>query len=151
MRSRISIRRCVRPSVRPSFTHELKSCCFRPKLPAVPARTHLMPCIRPSLLFDLSPFTFFCSFQIFLDCTANLPRIVWFVSTQSSYVLCMKKMIEKPCMEQNQGYCARQGTEIRIPLTEKSRFELKQNKLILFYIMCSNTYKFLRYDLYLSF
>ena len=63
MRSRISIRGCVRPSVRPSVgpsvrpsvrrsvghtrVEILQKCRFWPKLLAVRARTHLMPCIRP--------------------------------------------------------------------------------------------------------
>ena len=59
MRSRISIRRCVRPSVRPSVgrsvhplvshtrVETIKKWRFWQKLLSVWARTHLMPCIRP--------------------------------------------------------------------------------------------------------
>ena len=51
MRSRISIRGYVRPSVRLSVGHTrvetMQKCRFRPKLLSVPARTRLMPCIWP--------------------------------------------------------------------------------------------------------
>ena len=54
MCSRISIRGCVRPSVGRSVGHTrveiLQKCRFRPKLLAVPTRTHLMLCIRPCYL-----------------------------------------------------------------------------------------------------
>ena len=64
MRSRISIRGCVRPSVGPSVRPSVRpsvgpsvghtrvktmhKCRFWPKLLSVRARTHLMPCIRLS-------------------------------------------------------------------------------------------------------
>ena len=54
MRSRNSIRGCVRPSVGRSVGRTrveiLQKCHFRPKLLAVRAWTHLMPCIQPCFL-----------------------------------------------------------------------------------------------------
>ena len=63
MRSRISIRGYVRPSVglsvrlsiHPSVHHTrvetMQKCRFWPKLLSVRSRTHLMPCIRPCFFF----------------------------------------------------------------------------------------------------